>query len=56
LKDNPAYRFYERLGGRLDGEKVVEIGRKQLMDVALSWPDLATFRQGEFHSKETPEK
>ena len=36
LKDNPACRFYERLGGRMTAEKVVEIGGKQLVDVAGS--------------------
>lgn len=42
LKDNPACRFYERLGGRPVAEKVVEIGGKRLLDVAYGWPDLAT--------------
>jgi len=37
LKDNPARRFYERLGGRLVAEKVVEIGGRQLIDVAYVW-------------------
>lgn len=45
LKDNPACRFYERLGGRRMAEKVVEIGGKELTDVANVWPDLAVFRQ-----------
>jgi ribosomal protein S18 acetylase RimI-like enzyme len=40
LKDNPACRFYERLGGRMIAEKVVEIGGKQLLDAAYVWPDL----------------
>ena len=44
LKDNPARGFYERLGGRLAAEKVVEIGGKPLLDVAYVWPDLAVFR------------
>jgi len=56
LKENPARRFYERLGGQLIGEKVVEIGGKQLIDVAYGWSDLSSFNEGEFHSKETPEK
>ncbi len=43
LKDNPACRFYEKLGGRLVGEKVVKIGGKQLLDVAYAWPDLTVF-------------
>lgn len=45
LKDNPARRFYERLGGRLATEKVVEIGGRQLVDVAYVWSDLAGLRQ-----------
>ena len=40
LKDNQACRFYERLGGRRIAEKVIEIGGKQLLDVAYVWPDL----------------
>ena len=43
LKENPARQFYERLGGQLSAEKVVEIGGKQLVDVAYTWPDLAGF-------------
>lgn len=43
LKDNPACRFYERLGGRRIAEKVVEIGGKGLLDVAYAWADLAAF-------------
>jgi GNAT superfamily N-acetyltransferase len=41
LQDNPARRFYERFEGRLVAEKVVEIGGRQLVDVAYAWPDLA---------------
>jgi len=37
LKDNSARRFYERLGGRLVAKKVVEIGRRRLVDVAYVW-------------------
>ena len=44
LKDNPTCRFYERLGGRMIGEKVVEIGGIQLVDVAYVWSVLAVFR------------
>lgn len=43
LKENPACRFYERLGGKLVAEKVVEIGGKALLDVAYAWPDLTVF-------------
>ena len=48
LKDNPACHFYEKLGGRLTAEKVVEIGGKELIDVAYVWTDLAVFRQDGF--------
>lgn len=41
LKENPACRFYERLGGTKAAEKVIEIGGKELVDVAYVWPDLA---------------
>jgi len=44
LKDNPACRFYERLGGRLTTEREVEIGGKQLVDVGYVWLDLAVFK------------
>jgi ribosomal protein S18 acetylase RimI-like enzyme len=44
LKDNPACRFYERLGGRLAAEKVVEIGGRPLVDMAYVWSDLTVFR------------
>lgn len=55
LKDNPACRFYERLGGRRIAEKMVEIGGKQLLDVAYVWPDLAGFKQDGFPSEGSPE-
>ncbi len=45
LKENPACRFYERLGGRFIAEKWIEIGRKQLLDVAYVWPDLTVFKE-----------
>jgi len=45
LKDNPACRFYERLGGRMVADKVIEIGGQVLMDVAYVWLDLRVFRQ-----------
>jgi GNAT superfamily N-acetyltransferase len=41
LKENPACQFYERLGGRLAGEKLIEIGGKQLVDAAYVWPNLS---------------
>jgi L-amino acid N-acyltransferase YncA len=44
LKENPACRFYERLGGRQVAEKVIEIGGKELTDVAYVWSDLAVFK------------
>jgi GNAT superfamily N-acetyltransferase len=44
LKDNPACHFYARLGGQPIAEKVVEIGGKQLTDVAYAWRDLDGFK------------
>jgi ribosomal protein S18 acetylase RimI-like enzyme len=54
LKDNPACRFYERLGGRPVAEKVVEIGGKPLLDVAYVWRDLAVFSQDGSPSDRAP--
>jgi len=45
LKDNPACRFYERLGGRPVAEKVVEIGGKPLIDLAYAWSDIRGFSE-----------
>ena len=45
LKENPACRFYERLGGWQIAEKAIEIGGKELIDVAYVWPDLAVFKE-----------
>lgn len=45
LKDNPACQFYARLGGQPFTEKIVEIGGKQLTDVAYAWRDLDGFKQ-----------
>ena len=44
LKENSACRFYERLGGQLIAEKMIEIGGKELTDVAYVWPDLAVLK------------
>jgi GNAT superfamily N-acetyltransferase len=46
LRDNPACQFYEHLGGQPAGEKRVEIGGKELLDVAYAWPDLARLSPG----------
>lgn len=43
LKENPACRFYERLGGTPVAEKIIEIGGKPPADVAYLWRDLAPF-------------
>ena len=41
LRDNvPGRAFYERLGGRLLGEKPIELGGTTLVEVAYGWPDL----------------
>jgi ribosomal protein S18 acetylase RimI-like enzyme len=45
LKENPACRFYERLGGKQVAEKMIEIGGKGLIDVAYVWSDLARFKK-----------
>ena len=43
LKDNPACRFYEKIGGRMMADKTVEIGGKPLLELAYVWPDLTVF-------------
>lgn len=41
LQDNrPACRFYEALGGKEVGEKTIEIGGANLVEVAYGWKDL----------------
>jgi GNAT superfamily N-acetyltransferase len=40
LKDNPAVKFYERMGGKQIARKPIEIGGLQLEEVAFGWPGL----------------
>lgn len=40
LADNPFRAFYERLGGKLVGEKDIEIGEQKLVEVAYGWEDV----------------
>ena len=40
LKDNPYRVFYKRLDGALVGEKGIEIGGKNLIEVSYGWSDL----------------
>lgn len=40
LGDNPARRFYERLGGQLSRERTISIGGKDLREVGYGWHDL----------------
>jgi GNAT superfamily N-acetyltransferase len=42
LAENPARKFYERLGGRLVYEKTVTIGGVLLTEVAYGWRDAHT--------------
>ncbi|MBC8509881.1 MAG: GNAT family N-acetyltransferase [Anaerolineales bacterium] len=39
LKDNPACKFYEAIGGRYLREKEIEIGDQRLAEVAYGWSD-----------------
>jgi GNAT superfamily N-acetyltransferase len=39
LADNPARRFYQRLGGELAGESEVTLAGAKLREVAFVWPD-----------------
>lgn len=40
LADNPARGFYERLGGFYLREKAIEIGGRNLIEVAYGWKDI----------------
>lgn len=40
LSDNPSKGFYEKLGGRFLGTKVMEIGGRQLVETAYGWKNL----------------
>jgi ribosomal protein S18 acetylase RimI-like enzyme len=40
LRENPACDFYARLGGELVGQKTIEIGGSNLIEVAYGWTDL----------------
>lgn len=42
LQDNPAGRFYEAMGGRLVGQKIIEIGEEEHVEVAYGWDGLAS--------------
>jgi GNAT superfamily N-acetyltransferase len=39
LADNPARRFYQRLGGEPAGESLVALAGVKLREVAFVWPD-----------------
>jgi GNAT superfamily N-acetyltransferase len=47
LKENPAVKFYERMGGRRVAQKPIEIGGAQLEEVAFGWQTLDDFVPGE---------
>lgn len=40
LEENPARLFYERLGGVVVDEKMMEKGGKQLKEIAYGWDDI----------------
>lgn len=42
LAANPAYAFYEALGGTSVETRQIEIGGESLSEIAYGWPDLAT--------------
>jgi len=46
LRENPACGFYERLGGVSLREKMIEIGGKELSEVAYGWRDLKICQRG----------
>lgn len=42
LKDNPCRRFYERIGGKLTGERLIDLGGVKYPEVAYGWADINT--------------
>ena len=40
LKENPSRRFYEKLGGTLQGEQSIEIGGIRYIEVAYGWENI----------------
>jgi L-amino acid N-acyltransferase YncA len=48
--NQPAIAFYQRLGAILVATKSIDIGGKELSDLALGWPDLSQLRQKQKHS------
>ncbi len=42
LEMNPACEFYEALGGQVVQEKEIEIGGKELIEIAYGWRELST--------------
>jgi ribosomal protein S18 acetylase RimI-like enzyme len=40
LEKNPWCAFYERLGGKLVAQKMIEIGGAQLSDIAYGWAEI----------------
>ncbi|MFW9950732.1 MAG: hypothetical protein ACFFKA_11490 [Candidatus Thorarchaeota archaeon] len=40
LKDSPNYKFYEILGGKYVGEKILEYGGADYITLAYSWDDI----------------
>ena len=45
LEENPWCAFYERLGGRRVAQKTIEIGGKQLSDIAFGWDDIESLHR-----------
>lgn len=41
IEENPACRFYEALGGKKIDTEEIEIGGKNLSEVAYGWDDIA---------------
>jgi ribosomal protein S18 acetylase RimI-like enzyme len=43
IEENPASRFYEKLGGKRINTAEIEIGGRKLSEVAYGWNDLANY-------------
>lgn len=48
LKENPACRFYEMLGGKPIDTAEIEIEGKKLSEIAYGWDDLAELKGREY--------
>lgn len=46
LTDNPAYSFYEKLGGKKVNQKNIRRGETKLIEIAYGWTDISNLQRG----------